>query len=247
MDYVVTSNADRVTAMSLLRRSGRIWLRHYPLFTLLGSLAIIPGFVLRESSLVPVPKPGQVDLLVGLSTALGSVVAAAVAHGVLTELLGKPLVFGESLRIGVRSLGYALGAAVLFAAVALLGSFAYQLPSVILEVLFFLAVPVLVLERRGFVASFARAYKLAEGYRWTLVGAMVLIVVATTLGGGAVSLAYRHGRAWTPELRADAHRIFFVAALVVGGWWPVFTNVAFHDLRRVKEGVNIATLTDVFA
>jgi hypothetical protein len=238
---------DQVTAGTLFQRSGRLWMRHYVLFTLLGSLAHLPAFVLRVTGVVPPPRVGQVDLLFGLSSALSSVLAAAVAHGVVTELRGKPLVFVESLRIGLRSLGHALGAAIFFATVAIVGSFAYHVPALAVQVLFFVAVPVMVIERPGFVASFVRAFQLARDHHWTIVGAALFVVLVELAIAFVASLSYRHGRPWTPELRAHAQLILMGAGLLFCGWWPVLTNVAFHDLRRVKEGVNVATLTDVFA
>ena len=247
MDTYVTASVDRVTAGSLFKRSGRIWLRHFVVFTALGLVVHLPvvlTYALGGRTLLA--DKSLVSWIGGADNALENLAAALLAHGVVTELRGQPLVFAESLRIGLRSLGTALGVGLGVALLVGLSHFAYSIPALFVQTAFLLAVPAAVIERAGFADAFRRSWRLSSGYRWSLFGSIFLVGLLTLAVGGLAALAYRHGRAWTPELRDRVIYVMAGAGALVGAWMPVLANVAFHDLRRLKEGVDVASLTRVF-
>jgi hypothetical protein len=247
MDTYVTTGVDRVTAGSLFKRSARIWMRHFVAFTALGLLVQLPTLLIfvagGRALLADKSLMGWVG---GAGNALQNLAVALLAHGVVTELRGQPLVFGESLRIGLRSLGTSLGVGLALALLVALGHFAYNIPGLFLQTAFLLAVPAAVIERAGFALAFRRSWTLSSGHRWSLFGCMLLVGLCTIAAGGVAALAYRHGRAWTPELRNGVIYVMAGGSALLGAWMPVLANVAFHDLRRLKEGVDVSSLTRVF-
>jgi hypothetical protein len=102
----------------------------------------------------------------------------------------------------VLGLGVVVGLAVGIGALV-----AYGVPGYVLQCLLFVAVPAAIVERLGLGLALWRSVKLTEDYRLTIFGALFAIAVAGILVGGAASLAFRHGRAWTPELRQTARTI----------------------------------------
>jgi hypothetical protein len=247
MDTPVTPGIDRVTAGSLFKRSGRIWWRHFVAFTALALVAHLPTlliYVLGGRAMLA--DQGVMRWVGSADVAAGSLAAAMLAHGVVTELRGQPLDLGESLRVGLRSLATSLAVGLTVALLVGLGNFAYYIPGMFAQTVFLLAVPAAVIEHTGFTYAFARSWKLTAGHRWSIFGAIFLIGLVTLAVGGGAALAYRHGRAWTPELRANVIYLMAGAGMLLGAWMAVLANVAFHDLRRLKEGVDVSSLTRVF-
>lgn len=241
-----STGTSRVTALGLYRRSAAVYLRHFVLFSTLAGLLRLPTIALtlwcaaRPSATHYLPYIASVDF------ALSNLVAAALAHGVITELRGERLPFGASIRRGLETLVPALGIAVVVAVLVSLGSFAYRVPALVAQSAMFVAVPVAVVERPGVLASMKRSWKLTEGYKLTVFGVLVLVHLTFLVLGGASSIAFRHGRAWTPELMQTARLIMAAPGAILGGWLSVSAIVAYHDLRTLKEGADTETIGRVF-
>ena len=110
---------------------------------------------------------------------------------------------------------------------------------IILAVMWCVAIPACVVERLGPIRSLGRSRELTQGHRWKLfaifiITLLIMIFVSTVFsavvrGNGAVVLIAT-----------------VVFESILGAFWFVVPAVAYHDLRVVKEGVDIEKIASIF-
>lgn len=172
---------------------------------------------------------------------LSALATAACISGAQQILRGANFSLAEAFKQGLRRLAPALGASLLAVLAMALGSIIFIVPGLIALATFFVALPAVVIERMGPVASLARSRRLTKGARWKCLGVIALaylaLIVADALFGGigaAIDGLYGY------RLGAVAPPIVFSA------FFSVLTTVVYHDLRRAKEGIGGDTLAGVF-
>ena len=104
-------------------------------------------------------------------------------------------------------------------------------------------VPAIVVEGAGF-GALARSARLTKGYRWPLVGFMILVYVVFYLVGLAISFFGGFLVGISPILFLALQGIVSGLAAALGS---IAVAVAYARLREIKDGVGIADLADVFA
>jgi hypothetical protein len=132
---------------------------------------------------------------------------------------------------------------------AALGGWILLPPTAVVLCIFFVAAPMCVAERTGFVKSLWRSRLLTKGYRWQIFGTLLVILVPDI----AVSAVARTAGLWmltyTGRLIAD-HVVLLGASWVVEtvfiAFLSVVTAVFYYELRVAKEGVDIAKIAGVF-
>ncbi|MCE7029287.1 hypothetical protein [Jiella avicenniae] len=104
-------------------------------------------------------------------------------------------------------------------------------------------VPAIVVEGAGF-SALARSARLTKGYRWPLVGFMILVYVVFYVVGFAIGIVGGFLVGISPIL-------FLALQGIVTGLAAAFASiavaVAYARLREMKDGVGISDLADVFA
>lgn len=108
-------------------------------------------------------------------------------------------------------------------------------------------VPVAIVEEGGARVSWSRAWRLLSGSRWRLIAIYVVLTVMTAL---AVRVAFP-----ITETLHLAGRGYFAIELEVADWlssmvaatWQVMIASTYLELRRVREGVVVGDLAEVFA
>jgi hypothetical protein len=162
------------------------------------------------------------------------------------------IVLSVAVAIGIAIVAAVIGFAVSAVATLLLGSVAAGIVAIIvlLPICLYLwaalspFVPVIVIENRGF-RSLGKAWQLTAGYRWPVVGAMVLLVLIAGLAGvvGAVLryLLASLDPVWLPLLSSLA------VAAIQSGILAVGMALIYARLRTLKEGLGMEALADVFS
>ena len=226
----------------------------------------------------PGEDPGVSALRLGLlqvNVVTAFLAIGAMAYGVIQELHGQAVSVGASIGAALRRflpiLGFLLiyylvlivGGVVLgggLAALTLgLGKFsmavtigvvvvAVGIPLCMAMCMFFVVVPVCVVEKAGVFTSMSRSRFLTKGYRWQVFGTFLLImvvsfsfvaVVGVSSGVGIIGIA--SGNAPVGLTIAYHGLGAFIFAFI-----GVFTGVFYYDLRVAKEGVDIAKIGGVF-
>jgi hypothetical protein len=165
--------------------------------------------------------------------------SAVLMYGTISDLRGKRATIGESLRWVLGLVFPIVGITI----VATLGIFAgvmlLVVPGLILLTMWWVAVPAAVVERTGVGASLRRSTELTSGYRWPVFGVFITVYVVQML------------------LEFVANRIFggiefletlvsFVISLFVIAFYAVVSAVSYHDLRVLKDGVDVDDIARVF-
>jgi hypothetical protein len=154
-----------------------------------------------------------------------------VALSILITLVMIAVVIGCS--VVLWTLTFVLGRLVVVLMIAIL------VPIFILSVMWSVVVPACLVEGLGPIASMARSADLTKGYRWKVVGIMLLL--------GLIVLSALIIMIALARLSPIAVLVFEVAGLVL---WSGYFNCAiimiYHDLRVAKEGVDTAQIASVF-
>lgn len=201
-----------------------------------GSDSAFSGFALMAV--------GWVLNLVGMFMLQGMVVKAAV-----NGFNGKATSFGDAFDVGVRMFLPLLGLAIVAGLGTLLGYILLIVPGLILTVLWSVAAPAVVVEKRGVLESLQRSRDLTRGHRWSVFGLIVIYAVLSWLIGiliGGLSVAT--GGTLTggsPNLWVN-----LIATPVINVLSGVVASAGvaalYYELRTAKEGAGPGILASVF-
>ncbi len=169
-----------------------------------------------------------------------SVLAGALAFGVFQSLRGARPGVGECLARGFARLLPIIGTSIVYGLCVGLASLALLVPGIMVACAWYVCVPVTTVEGLGVGDSLSRSGALTRGYRWSIFGMFLLILLL-----GLVS---------TLVLAGVAVASGPVVGAIVLGVWAVFVGilsgtlsaVCYHDLRVVKEGASTEDLVKVF-
>jgi hypothetical protein len=232
---------------SVINRSATILSRHFLTFFIATLIASSPILLeARTQTGEPTDLTGTVSLLawslIGLTLliVLSALSQAAIVHAAFQDMRRRPVRLGESLNVGLRRLLPLVGLAFSAGFVMLLAVIILIVPGLILYVMWFVWLPACVVERLGPWRSLRRSQQLTKGHRGKLFG-LALLLLIPALGSLLIGLG----------LAAVAGPI----AALIGRWiWgailaafaAVLVAVAYHDLRVLKEGVDIEHIASVF-
>jgi Membrane domain of glycerophosphoryl diester phosphodiesterase len=224
----------------------------FAFLTLAGLLSGLPylGVLVLQSAIAASDPSAFAG--VSLGATIASMLAAMVLQGALTrgaidDLSGKGVSIGAALGSGLRYFFPLLGLGVFLGLGLAIGFVLLIVPGVILSVRWMVAAPPIVVEDVGITKAMGRSAELTEGHRWALFGLSLLYwvlvyalsIVATLLTGA---------------LEAATSGVYTTGALVVLPIVQTLTSMlgtvgvaaTYFELRRIKEGVNIADLAAVF-
>ncbi len=195
---------------------------------------------------------------------LAYLATAAVAHGAFEALRGRRPGIGRCLLRGFALLVPAVGVAILtvlalilslapsvLAAVYLKGAFAVLMFLLLLFPFFvvfsalWLAVPVMVIERRGILLALARSIDLTKGNRWRVFGIIVILWLinwAINIAGSLLLVLF----AFAVGASGAALVMTGVLAALYLALNAVMSTVCYHDLRVAREGFAVDDIAAVF-
>ena len=182
-------------------------------------------------------------LLVGIASMI--VLCGAVARAALDHVNGPGASVDTAMRAGLRHFFPILLITIVVGIVGYLGLILLILPGLYVMGMWWLVVPAVVEEGRGF-GALGRSFELTEGYRWPMIGLVLLYALITIIVGalGAVPDIVL-GALGTVGLVISAIIDIFVSAFTYG--LGIVTSVlAFNRLRQIKEGGGPG-VADIFA
>jgi hypothetical protein len=224
------------SAGSVLERSFGIFGKHFVPFFVLAAIAYVPVIAFQEVLATGTQASNAMQNLVQMVS--GLVAQGAVAYGVFQALRGTPAGLGQCITVGLQRLLPVLGVALVTGFAVAFGVVLLVVPGLILMTVLYVAVPVAVIEKPGVGRSLSRSQELTAGYRWSIFGVLLLIVLINlgvaillekVLGPSTFTVWLGHG-----------------LAVVVTALSGVTAAVTYHDLRVVKEGVSSEQLAGVF-
>lgn len=262
---LAAAGGARFTAGGLLSRTLRVWWAHVAAFTamsvaayapMLAGIGVLFGWAVGGVEPGRAPEPSELATRgvlavagMGASVVLSVVQMGAVTYGTVRHLHGEPAPFGRMIAVGLRRGLPVVGTGIVVWLVTLAGFLLLFVPGVLFLVAAAVAVPAAVVERPGVFGAIGRSFELTRGSRWPLFAAGLAVVAAVWALSGVVQVALSVlASAALPP--APAMAVTLVGSQLGSALFSVVpvvaVAVAYHDLRRAKEGVDTAELARVF-
>ena len=207
---------------------------------------------------------GQANVLAGLAITFGSALLAlafyAIVQGSLVRAtvdhdegrragLGESMMAGLSVAVPLILMAIISGIAMMFGMVLLV------VPGIILYLMWSVASSALVDERLGVFGALARSRSLTKGYRWYILGFVLLLFVVTAIVSSIGSVLVVAGTSFSVQSITAAQQSQSVTAtiglLVIGTFISVLSGVChaslFVELRNAKDGPSEQALSKVFS
>lgn len=189
----------------------------------------------------PVAAQSWPVLLLNLLSMLGwGMLQASVVRATVIDLTGGKATFGESLQSGIRTLLPVLAIAFLAGVGLVFGFVLFIVPGVILMAMWAVAVPAYVEERAGIFASFSRSSALTTGFRWKVIGLLLISFVVILLFSLLVLLVSGLG----PAVGAI---VSVLTGGISGAIYAAIIAALYIELRQVKDGTRVDELAEIFA
>lgn len=173
---------------------------------------------------------------------LTPIATGAVTFGTVQYLRGKTASVGECISVGISRLLPVLGVGLVAGLLTILGLIALVIPGFIVMCMLYVAVPAAVIERAGVDASVRRSAALTKGFRWRILGIILLVVLIQFAMGMAVAIAI--------PMSVETYLVSTLAILVVGifaaAWQASAAAVSYYHLRSMKESIDIEQIAAVF-
>jgi len=181
-----------------------------------------------------------------VSIVFSYLLSAAVTHGTFKTMNGERATFAECLGTSISSLFPLLGVGLLASLGIALGFLLLVVPGIIFTTMWFVAVPVLIVEHTGVMESFRRSSEITDGYRWSLFG---LIAIGFVVGLIVSVIGRIIGSAVAGQSLLNLWPYVAIEYLVRTAMMLLFaagTAVAYYELRVVKEGIGPEAVASVF-
>jgi hypothetical protein len=187
-----------------------------------------------------------------LGIALYLLATVACFQAVAEAYMGRRPDWRASLRFAARRSPAVLGMSILYFSGLFIGLFFIVIGAIFLGVRWAVAMPALLLERRGPAAALGRSWKLVGGFWWKVFGTLLivyllLIVLSIAFGAvlGGVLAAISSVDSLLGLLMQQAVNVLvqvFTLPLLAA-----VTTVLYVDLRVRKEGFDLALMADHIA
>jgi hypothetical protein len=220
-----------------------IYGRHAPMFTFIAGLFWLPAVVVAYylDGATGDLKQLNAILVFVFALTLQPLSTAIILHAAFQHMRGRQVRLGESVAIGLRRWLTLFGLSFMMTLLVALGIVLLIVPGLILSIMWYVAVPVCVVESKGPSASLNRSQALTKGHRWKLFGLFLLGVILGALGDSV--LPQFAGVLGGPAGLLVAQTVWQGFAQAFGS---VMVVVAYHDLRVAKEGIDIERIAAVF-
>ncbi len=242
----------------IIRLGFRVLFRNIGRFGLLALLLMAPFTLVdlfsaeegvQSTQTVALPSAGEwlaIALLTAAYIVAYAFLTAAVTRGTYDELRSQRPSLMDCLRAALSRLLPVLLVGALLAWAWLLGTLALIVPGVIVLLMFYVAVPVAVVEKPGIRASFSRSRKLTKGNRWRILGVVVLYgliagLIQLLVGIVIGVLGYVAGNIPLAFILLNWASTAFNAVL-----FSTFVAVTYFALRVAKDGLDTDGLAAVF-
>ena len=227
----------------VLNRSFNLLSRNFLIFFVVTTVAALPNVLISQSTEGDLSSARAGWLGIGgiLTLILQMLSQAIVLYGAFQDMRGRPVNLGEALRVALGRLLPIIGVAICVGIGVFFGSLLLLVPGLILMTMWYVAIPVCVVEQKGPLASMGRSSELTKGHRWKIFGMILLVVI-----GGAIASAIILALLSALKITVLAILGHLIWNGVWGAFYAIFVVVTYHDLRVAKEGVDVHQIAAVF-
>jgi hypothetical protein len=236
----------------VLKRSFSTFFANFIPFFVLALILYLPSLILSYGSLddlqsgIATPQYSAADFVaIALSVVLSYILIGALVYGTVQHLTGRKAGLGDIIGRGLSRVIPVIVIAILLSIVVSIGFVLLIVPGIFLVVVYSVVIPAAVVERPGIIGSFNRSWDLTKGYRWPVLGLLlilfVILLVFSIVVGGAAGIGFVFMDSLALIVIAD-----YVISAITGVFASVVIAVLYHDLRVAKEGVSSEQIAAVF-
>jgi len=245
----------RLAVGTVLGRTFSTWTANLAPFTVLSFVLMLPTLVGKACVLL-LPDGGsrQMALVVVVSVLepfAWFALAGVITYGVFQTMQGRHATLAENLRGGLARAGHVFGASLLMYLAMVAGLCACGVPGIYALLMYWVVVPVAVLESAGAYEALRRSRELTSGNLWR-VFSVVLVVMTLTFGVAHLSkmLLGVFGLRPPRDLHSRASVLYQLASTVMllplTPLQAISQLVVYRDLRVGREGADVEELVKVF-
>ncbi|MDB5481618.1 MAG: hypothetical protein JWO83_2671 [Caulobacteraceae bacterium] len=244
--------AERFEISRVLSRTFGVIARNFPVFAGLAlilsglpslSLQVYQLGVLTPTGLGAIAPFGLTWIISILSSTL---LQAALIHGTVSDLNGRPASLGDCLQTAIRNLLPLIGVGLATSVAMLFGFLFFIVPGLFLALSLCVSAPAQVVEGRGVFEAIGRSSDLTRNHRGAILLLFMLFAVSFVILRGLLEIV--------PLSLAVASIADDIRKLVVT---PVFEALSalvgaagiasiYFELRTIKEGVGVEALARAF-
>lgn len=174
-----------------------------------------------------------------------SISTAMIVRAAYDVKLGRPTNLGAYVGPAIANIIPIVVLTLLITLLASVAMLALIVPGLYVYAMFSAAVPAIVIERAGF-GALGRSAALTKNYRWSVLGAFLIMVVIAVLTSSVIQFGVIdtiRNAGVTPAL---VLLIFAAMNGLLGGVSAVFYSMIYARLRAIKEGAGVDQLAAVF-
>jgi hypothetical protein len=203
-------------------------------------------------------RPRDYFIVVILATIANMLLSLIVQGGLVRATIsaaeGRRASFADCVATGLRRALPVLGVAIVLGLGTIVGLVLLIVPGVIVYIMWSVAIPVTVVERRGVFGSLGRSAALTRGARGPIFALTVLVwvvILAAGMVSGAAMVAIYGLQGLGAALRDGVPLGFLIVNGLIGTLVAVFTSAVptalYVELRDWKDGPSREALSDIFA
>ncbi len=175
MAEITRTMENKFTTNQIISKSFQLFSRNVVFMLCASLLVTIPGFIIASyvdaffhvaNSFWGILLSALTSMLIGIFTQAMS--QAVVIHGVFRYLTGRPPAFFPSLKVALRRFLPVLVVSVAVTFLILLGCLLLVIPGIIVQLMLWVAVPVIMVEKGSPGHALQRSMRLTRGYRWRI-------------------------------------------------------------------------------
>jgi hypothetical protein len=171
---------------------------------------------------------------------------AAIIYGTFQDLRGNKAGLADCITRGLASIiPVIVGSIILLIGVSI-ASLLLIIPGIIVALMWWVYVPVIVVERKGIFESFGRSQQLTSGRRWSIFGLVIIIVILTGVVGAIVNLVAMAAVSGSSDPTFFFTIAEYVVNSIITAFGGVLVAVGYYYLRVEKEGVDVNDIASVF-
>jgi hypothetical protein len=172
---------------------------------------------------------------------LGLISQAAMVFGTISYLSGHRVSATTCLSEGLSRIIPVIGVAFLLSLLIGLGTLFFIIPGIVFVCVYYVAIPVAVMETPGLTGALRRSAALTNGHRWTLFFTILVLFLIAFLIVPLTSFTDEVGK-----ITKASWMMRVCVNVFIGAVGSVCSAVAYVRLRERKEGVDLAEMTKVF-
>lgn len=222
----------------VLSKAFEVLFGNFMTFIAISAIATIPAVYYEYATITGAHS--NTWLQIGLRVVLSSLCEAMVLYAAFQTLRSRPVSIAGSVARGLQRFLPVVGTSLLTTIIVTLGIFLLVIPGLIASIMLALALPVCVVERLGPIDSLSRSAELTKGFRWQIFGALFAVGIVEMVAGLAIGVT-RHTDTLPLYLG-----LLFVVTVLFRAYQSVLIAIIYHDLRVIKDGIDLEGIAAVF-